>query len=152
MIDDNLNFSGNIHHAYKKCLQRVRYLRELANLRIDSAILTLFYRSIIESVLSFCILSWYGSSNKKDLKKLYKITRIGKRLGIKTQNLQEIFNDSCSRMVSKIMKDKEHPLNDCYVYLKSGCRLMVPKQRTSRYGHTFVPSSIKYFNFVNSKR
>lgn len=152
MIDDNLNFSENIHHVYKKCLQRVRYLRELANLRIDTVILTLFYKSIIESVLSFCILSWYGSSNKKDLKKLCKIIKIGQRLGIKTQNLQEIFNDSCLKMASKIMGNMDHPLNNCYMYLNSGRRLMVPKHRTSRYGKTFVPSSIKYFNYVNSKR
>lgn len=152
MIDDKLNFSENIHHLYKKYLQRIGYLRQLANLRIDTVILSLFYKSLIESVLSFGIMSWFGSSNKKDLKKLYKITRISKRLGIKTKNLQDLSHDSSFRMVSKIMKDNEHPLHNCYVYMKSGCRLMVPKQRTSRYSNTFVPSSIKYFNYANSKR
>jgi hypothetical protein len=54
-IDDKLNFAENVHNLYKKCLQRVRHLRELVNIRVDREILSLFYRSIIESVLSYSI-------------------------------------------------------------------------------------------------
>lgn len=146
-IDDRLDFTENIHSLYKKCLQRVRHLRELANIRVDIEILSLFYNSIIESVLAYSIVSWYGSSNKKDKNKLSKIIRIGKKMGICTQSLNNIFNDHCIKTVIKILKDPEHPLYDQYVFLRSGRRLMVPKQRTNRFGDTFVPSSIKLYNF-----
>lgn len=151
-VDDKLNFSENVHSVYKKCLQRVRHLRELANLRIDIDLLSMFYRSIIESVLSFGIVTWYGSSKKADQKKLSKITRIGCKMGIKPKSLLELYNERSLKLVGKIMKDTGHPLNKEFTFLRSGLRLMVPKHRTSRYGNTFVPSAIKYFNFVNSRR
>ena len=151
-IDDKLNFNVNVQNVYKRCCQRVRYLRSLANLRIDRDILSMFYKSIIESVLSFGIVVWYGSSNKVDQKKLHKIVRIARRMGIEAKSLQELYNGKTLKMVNKIMKDSDHLLNNEFVYLKSGRRLMVPRQRTSRYANTFVPSAIKYYNWLISKK
>ena len=54
-IDDQLSFGENIHKVYCKCLQRLCYLRELASLKVDHTLLSLFYKSIIESVISFCL-------------------------------------------------------------------------------------------------
>ena len=129
-IDDRLNFAENVHNLYKKCLQRVRHLRELVNIRVDREILSLFYRSIIESVMSYSIASWFGLSHKKDQKKLNKIIRIARRLGLCTRNLTELFNDSCYKMVLKILADHDHPLHQNYIFMRSGRRLMALKQRT----------------------
>ena len=49
-------------------------------------------------------------------------------------------------MVAKILKDSLHPLCNCYVFLRSGRRLNVTIQRTSRFRNTFVPSSINLCN------
>jgi hypothetical protein len=150
-IDSKLSFSQNCHHLYIKCIRRVCYLRQLVSLRVSQEILTLFYKTIIESVLSFCIIAWFGSSNKKDQKKMYKVIRYAKRVGIETENLVDICNKYKFKMTVKIIKDEEHPLHDQFVFLRSGKRLMSPKQRTNRYSNTFVPSSIKYYNYVTSK-
>ena len=151
LVDDSLKFGDNVHNTYKKCCQRIRYLRGLAEIRIDRGILSMFYKSIIESVLSFCIVAWYGSSNKLDLKKLHKIVRIARKMGVEAKSLQELYNDKILKLARKIMKDKEHLLNKQFSYLKSGRRLTVPRQRTTRYANTFVPSAIRYFNWINSK-
>ena len=37
-----LSFSDNIQHLYGKCIQRVKFLRELVSVRLDQNILTLF--------------------------------------------------------------------------------------------------------------
>jgi hypothetical protein len=148
-IDDRLSFHDNIQVLYKKCIQRVRYLRELAGLKIDHVILSLFYKSIIESVVAFSIVSWYGSSTRKDQKKLVKIFRIVKKLGIEADNLHEIYQRSCHRLACKIIKDHDHPLHHKYVYLRSGKRLLAIKHRTNRYGNTFIPSSVKLLNFMS---
>ena len=150
-IDDQLSFGENIHRVYCKCLQRLRYLRELANLKVDHTILSLFFKSIIESVMSFCIVSWYGSSTKKDQNKLCKILRAAGKLGIATRNLHEIYKPQCYKLACKIKKDSKHPLHCKYVVLKSGKRLRSAKQRTGRYGNTFVPSSIRLFNHVTKQ-
>ena len=148
-IDDKLSFSDNIQHLYVKCIQRVRFLRELVSVRIDQTILTLFYRSIIESVMSYCIVSWYGSSTKKDQKKLCKILRIAKRYNIKVDNLHDLHKSACQRLANKIIKDSEHPLHYKYEYMRSGKRLRLMKHRTNRYGNSFVPCSIKLLNFLS---
>ena len=31
-------------------------------MNVDKQIMSLFYRSIVESVMSYCIISWFGSS------------------------------------------------------------------------------------------
>lgn len=151
LIDNRLSFTQNCQHVYKKCLQRIHYLRQLNSLRVNQDILSMFYGSIVQSVLSFCIVSWFGSSSKKDQRKLCKIIRIARRMGITTQSLLDIYNKGTSVMTRKIMKDPEHPLYSKYMFLRSGKRLQVPRQRTSRYGNTFVPSSIKLYNYIVSK-
>ena len=150
-IDDRLNFAENVHNLYKKCLQRVRHLREPVNIRVDREILSLFYRSIIESVMSYSIASWFGLSHKKDFKKLNKIIRIARRLGLCTHNLTELFNDSCYKIVLKILADHDHPLHQNYIFMRSGRRLMALKQRTSRFGNSFVPASVKLYNHLTKK-
>ena len=151
IIDDELCFAQNCQHLYKKCLQRIHYLRQLSSLRVNQEILALFYKSIVQSALSFCIVSWFGSSLKKDQNKLCKIIRIARRMGVTTESLIDIYNSCIFSMAEKIMKDEEHPLYNKFVFLKSGKRLQTPKQRTSRYGNTFVPSSIRYYNYVTAK-
>lgn len=150
-IDDQLTFKENTQHLYKKCTKRAYHLRILNSINVDKTILSLFYKSIIESVVSYCIVIWHSSARKKDRNKLFKITRIARRMGVSCKNLNELYNESCLRMAEKIIKDNTHPLHSNYVFLRSGKRLSVPKQRTSRYGNTFVPSSIKLYNHKLSR-
>ena len=109
-MNDQLNFSENAQYIFKKGIQRIHFMN------VDKQIMSLFYRSIVESVMSYCIISWFGSSHKKDQHKLAKIGKIAKR----------------------ILKDTHHPLYNCYVFLRSGRRLNVHMQRKSRFRNTFV--------------
>ena len=145
-IDDQLNFSENAQYLFKKGIQRIHFLRLLNNMNVDKQIMSLFYRSIVESVMSYCIISWFGSSHKKDQHKLAKIGKIAKRMGVNSKNLNELYQNDCINMVDKILKDAHHPLYNCYVLLRSGRRLNVHMQRTSRLRNTFVPSSINLCN------
>ena len=145
-MDDQLSFSDNVHYLYVKCLKRLHHLRILNNIGVDRHILCLFYRSIIESVLTYSIVTWFGPSNDKDQNKLVKIIRAARRMNIEAKPLSVLFNDACMKMVRKIMKDKTHPLHGKFKFLKSGRRLSVPKHRTSRYAQTFVPWGVKLYN------
>ena len=49
-------------------------------------------------------------------------------------------------MAEKILKDSHQRLCNCYVFLRSGRRLNVRRQRTNRFRNTFVPSSINLYN------
>ena len=65
-------------------------------------IMSLLYRYIVESVMSLCILSLFALS---------KISKIAKRIGVKSSRINELYQNDCINMAEKILKDSDHPLN-----------------------------------------
>jgi hypothetical protein len=150
IIDDRLSGTANTKRVFGKCMQRVHHLRILKNIHVDRTILSLFYKSIIQSVLCFSITVWYGSLTSKDKSKLDKVVRTARKLGADVTPLNELYDGSVLKLVDKIMSDASHPLNSKYLFLRSGRRLALPILRTSRYKNSFVPKSIKLFNYMSS--
>ena len=146
IVDEKLTFTENVHHVYVKCIKRLHYLRILKNIQVDMNILSLFYRSVVESVIMFAIITWFGSSFKKDQNKLCKLVRAAKKMGVATSSLNVLYDRQCMKMITKILKDDSHPLHFKFKYLRSGKRLCVPKHHTKRYANTFVPHAIKLYN------
>jgi len=122
-------------------------MRLLYTIGVDKHVLTLFYRSIIGSVITFSFVSWFRLANKKDQNKICKIIRAARKMGVKTKSLNDIYDESCIKMVNKILKHSSHPLYSSFQYLRSGKRLCIPKHHTSRYANTFVVHAIKLYNF-----
>ena len=92
IIDDKFNFNLNVTNVYKKVLSRMYFLRQLKKLRIDDKILDLFYTAIVQSVISFSIVSWVGNCNIQSKDKLNRIITNCVKLGIKTVTpLSEIY-------------------------------------------------------------
>ena len=146
IIDDKLTGSQNTQMVYKKCTQRVPHLRIVYNLEVSPVIVSLLYKSIIESVLSYSIAVWYGRLSTRDRNKLNKIIKTSQRLGARVTSLEDLFNKFALIQVKKIMSNKNHPLYDMYTFLRSGRRLALPSIRTTRYKNSFVPKSIKLYN------
>ena len=68
----------------KKGQPRLFCLRKMAKFNVSKTIMRLFYKSYIESVLSFSIICWYGNLNVKDKAVLAKIVKVsGKIIGAK---------------------------------------------------------------------
>ena len=151
MIDERLSGSDNVQYVYTKCLRRVHYLRIMKNVNVCKTILSLFYKSVIESVLLYCIVCFYKNGTKKDVKKLGKIVRIASRMGADTVCLENLYRSSSHKLAQKIVKDICHPLHHEYQFLRSGRRLRAPVQRTSRFKNSFVPSSVRIWNHVESR-
>ena len=59
IVDDKLDSDENIN-GYKKANQRMYFVRKLRKCHIDKTIISMFYKSIVESMLTFCMLCWYG--------------------------------------------------------------------------------------------
>ena len=148
IIDDQLKGNVNTDKVFKKSNQRLYLLRKLYNIHVSPSILNLFYKSTIESILSFSITTWYGKLTKKDKHKLGKIVRKTKRLGIRTTPLDKLYQECAMKQVDKNRKDPGHPLHNHYILLRSGRRLNVRPQRTNRYKMSFVPKSISLYNHL----
>ena len=147
IIDNKLKGNLNVSNIYKKCNQRMYFLRKLKNVKVDGTILTLFYYSIIQSVLSFCISSWFGACTKNEKDKLSKIVKCAKRLGCNNiKSMEELYNDAVNVKREKIMKNENHPLYSCFQLLPHGVRLNVHYSRTDRPKDGFVANAINLFN------
>ncbi len=59
IIDSKLSFEANCEAVCRKGHQRLFFLRKLCKFHIDKTLLIMFYHAYIESVLSFCLVSWY---------------------------------------------------------------------------------------------
>lgn len=65
VTDDKLKGDINTKKLYGKCMQRIHFLRILKNLNVDNTILSMFYKSVVESTLCFGLTSLYGGLTEK---------------------------------------------------------------------------------------
>ena len=61
LIDNKLSFSDNSDLIYKKSQQRLYFLRKLRSFDVSRELLQIVYKSLVESVLTFNIVVWYGN-------------------------------------------------------------------------------------------
>ena len=69
VLDNKLNFNKNADFIHKRCQPRIFCLQKLRSFNVSAAILRIFYRSCIESVLTFSFLYWFGGLNVKNKNK-----------------------------------------------------------------------------------
>ena len=137
----------------KKGQQRLFCLRKLAKFQVDRSLMKMFYCAFIESVISFCIICWYGNLSVKDKNSLGRIVCVSSKVaGVKLSSLDDIFNTQVLRSAKSIRKDGSHPLNQEYKLLPSGLRLAVPTATKNRHKFSFVPLSIRALNAAERRR
>ena len=122
------------------------FLRKIKSFHVDNTILRLLYKSVIESVVLFSCVVWYGGCRKKYFSKLRRTSKqVGKIMG-ETQNLKDACESKIALVVKQIMQNENHPLFPYYVFMRSGKRLRSMKCRTQRFLNSFVPFSIRMYN------
>ena len=131
----------------KKSNQRLYLLRKLRSFNVRSHVLSMVYKSIVESILSFSIVSWYGYLRVKDKSKLNRIVREATKITGKPQkSLQEIYMTFTKKKARKIMSDTTHPLHSAFVVLRSGRRLRPPMCKRNLLRFSFVCNAVAFLN------
>ena len=147
IIDSKLTFNQNTDLIYKKGQQRLYFLRTLRNFSVDKTIMSLFYRTFIQSILSFNFLCWYEGLSLRNKNKLSKIVAIANKIaGTYFESISNIYERQTVKKVNKIIMDSSHPFSSYYEPLPSGRRLRLPSFRTNRARSSFIPSSIRVYN------
>ena len=64
ITDDKLYVNENIEKVYKKPINvtGMYFVKKLKKYNIDKSIVSVFYKSVVESLLNFGLLNWYGGS------------------------------------------------------------------------------------------
>lgn len=148
IIDNKLTFEKNTDMLIKKSQQRLSCLRKLAKFQVDRSLMTMFYRSFIESVVTFSFICWFASLNLTQKNSLTKITKVSSKIiGTQQKTLSELYNNQLSKKAKSIMSDSTHPLHSVLKFLPSGSRLRQSLAKTNRYNFSFIPSAISLLNF-----
>jgi hypothetical protein len=146
-ITNNLNWNEHILNIVSKTNQRMYCLRKLRQFNVSPSILQLFYNSTICSVITYGMSSWYAGLTKHQCHCLDRIRKQSQKItGCELTDFQSLYIKQSVSIVSKILKDQEHSLFDCYKLLPSQKRLRSAKCKTKRFHCTFVPQSIKHYN------
>ena len=91
-IDEKLHWSDHINNIKSKANKRLYFVRKLGQFKVDRTLIALFYKSVIESVLSFCITCWGGNSSKEDLRKVDRIIKVFEKFTTHVPHRDEPYN------------------------------------------------------------
>ena len=142
ILDNKLTFSDHVTATQRKSQQRLHVLRRLRAFNLDSKLLRLLlYRSIIESVLTYCSICYYPLLSVVNRNKLLKVSNTAaKIIGLPTPSLSQLCEAATLRKARALAADTDHPLNEHFCVLPSGRRYRCIKCRKARFGKSFVPS------------
>nr|XP_049595883.1 uncharacterized protein LOC125980593 [Syngnathus scovelli] len=146
-ISDRISWSENITTIVKKAQQRLHFLRVLRRYNLNTDLLLTFYRSSIESLLTYCIVVWFGSSTAADREKLQRVVKAAQRIiGRPLPSLTDIYTTRCLSRAKAISADSSHPGSALFDLLPSGRRYRQMKTRTNRLRNSFFPQAIAALN------
>ena len=147
IISDNLKWDDHCTSILSKAQQRMYFLRKLKKFRLKQDILVQFYRAVVESVLSFSIVVWFGNASKGDLEKLQRVVSTAEKIiGCSLPSLEEIYTQRARKRALKVVSDQSHPANSLFEQLPSGRRFRSIKAKTERFRRSFYPSAVNLLN------
>ena len=113
IIDNELSWKDQCQSLYAKAQQRMYFLRKTNSFHVDRTILRLFYKSVIESVMLFSCVIWYGGCRREDLKKLQRIANHASKMTGEVTDLTHECVNTILKQVSKILENGNHSLHPC---------------------------------------
>uniref|UniRef100_A0A8C6NVM8 Reverse transcriptase domain-containing protein n=1 Tax=Nothobranchius furzeri TaxID=105023 RepID=A0A8C6NVM8_NOTFU len=76
-LDNRLDWRKNSQAVYKKRHSRLHLLRTLRSFNVCSKMLQIFYKSVVESVISSAIICWGSTIRSRDLKRINSLIKKG---------------------------------------------------------------------------
>ena len=146
IIDHKLDWSEHTEYLFKKANQRLHFLLVLKSFRVDRTIMTLFYSSVIESVITHDCVVWYNGAKKKDKNALKKVVKQASRLIGQHIDLDQVCEARIVKKADSVLFNQRYPLHKNYVLMRSGKRWQSVSAKTTRFLNSFVPSSIRLLN------
>ncbi len=146
-IDRNLSFTQQVNSVYKKAQQRLSLLRRLKGFNVRQDILTAVYQSLVESVISFNIVSWFNFLSAVNEGKLSRVIKqASKMIGYPQTQLLDLYNCAVQRKAAFIVTDPSHPLHSFFQLLPPGHYFTTPFARRKAYSNYFIPTAISILN------
>ena len=150
-IDEKLHWSDHKNNIKFKPNKRLYFIRKLGQFQVDKTLVTLFFKPVIEIILSFCITCWGGNSSKGDRIKVDRKIKISEKFTTHVPHVEELYKKKTLGKIISISKDVKHPLHRFLNKPKSnridGYSHIMTK--TERHLRSFLPSGIRFLNDKN---
>ena len=105
-IDKKLRWDRHCTATYKKYQQRLYCLRQLRSFNVDNTILSMFYKSCIQSVLTFYFICWFGNVSQKEKNNLPRIVNISSKVtGVTQSTLTALYEKQVVNKTTRILAD-----------------------------------------------
>ena len=105
------------------------------------------YRSLVESILTFNIVTFYGHLTVKQKNRLNKIVNVATKLiNLKLKSLNDLYHKPLVKTSRSIINDPTHPLHSCFEIMPSGKRYRTPAFKRQLYNKSFIPSAVRFLN------
>ena len=122
-------------------------IHDLATFAHYFTILSMFYKSCIQSDLTFSFICWFGNVSQKDKNNLQRIVNISSKVsGVTQSTLTALYERLAVNKATKILADDTHILHGEYILLPSSRRFRTTTCKTNRKQLSFIPMSIRLLN------
>ena len=143
VIPDNHSWSANTLAVIKKAQQHLHFLRVLRKSNICEKLLVTFYRSTIESILTYRITVWFSHCTEADRRRLQRVVETAQRIiGWPLSSLKDTYSSCWLSSAESITRDSTHPAHHLFDLLPSGRHYRSIKTRTNRLRNSFFPPAI----------
>ena len=137
IISSDLAWENNTDGLVKKAQQLLFFLRQLKKFGLRREIIVQFYRSAIESILTFSICVWFGGISQHQRSRLGRVVKTASKIvGSEFTSLIAIYKD----------RSKKREL------LPSGKRYRCIRTKTNRSRNRFYPSAVAALSGMNNYR
>ena len=145
IIDDKLNWQRHSSAVCNQLNRRMFFLRKLRSFKVDTTILSLFYRSTTQIILSFCIATWGGNIRYKDKCTLNRIIKKACKIcsNINLPYFDELLLANTTSKIHAISIDVHHPIAAQIVLSSHRNKPIYLKCKKERYRKSFVLSGIR---------
>src|SRR4029434_3580012 len=136
-ISQNMKWDINTTHLIKKAQQRLK------RFHVNKHLLVLFYKAILESIITASITVWYGSSDSRTKKKLERVVTKASNIGCDLPSVLSLYAERSLNRARKIIRDSSHPSQDFFKLLPSGRCYRSMRAGTTCLNNSFFPSAIR---------
>ena len=123
------------------------YVRTLNSFNVDKTIISMFCKSTIYSVITFCISVWGGNCRAVHKIKFDRlIKKMSKITSEQPSTFESLLENECKIKLKNILKDNTHPIYHEIQFSTRSGRLLHLRAQRERYKNSFLPMSIRLHN------
>ena len=103
--------ANNAKLLLAKTQKRMYFWRKLRLFHVDRTIMQLLYRSVVESVILYNCLIWFGSCRQKDVKPLVRIIKQAGKITGEFRNLENVCLEKILQKANEVVANESHGLH-----------------------------------------